>query len=515
MARGRIDRSAGGDPANGSRFQAQMASNAPPALHVFNDVSDDARSARTAEGSRPVRPGRAPLYTRILALVTSVALLATSGPTPSAAQRRGPPLIRDSEIEQLLRDYTQPILKVAGLAQQNISIVIINDRSFNAFVADGRRIFINAGTLMDSETPNEVIGVLAHETGHIAGGHLSRLREQLAQATTQSVIAMLLGLGAIVAASRSGSANAGQGAAAAIQAPQAMIQNNLLAYVRTQEDSADRAGVKFLNATHQSAKGMHDSFKRLADQMMYSARFVDPYLQSHPMPAERVRALQELARSSPYWDNKDPPALQARHDLMRAKLFGFIDRPDSVARRYPFTDNSLPARYARAIAAYRMNAAGAIGMIDGLIQSSPQDPYFYELKGQALLEAGKPAEAIPPLRKAVQLAPNPSLIQIMLGQALLATNDNAHAVEAVALLETALRREPESSDAYTQIAMAYGRKGDLARADLASAQSAFMRGDLKTARQLAARAKTRFPIGSPGWVKADDIASYRPKNGGN
>jgi predicted Zn-dependent protease len=196
---------------------------------------------------------------------------------------------------------------------------------------------------------------------------------------------------------------------------------------------------------------------------------------------------------------------------MRAKLFGFIDRPDAVARRYPFTDNSLPARYARAIAAYRMNAAGAIGMIDGLIQSSPRDPYFYELKGQALLEAGKPAEAIPPLRKAVQLASNPALIQIMLGQALLATNDKAHAAEAVPLLETALRREPESADAYTQIAMAYGRKGDLARADLASAQAAFMRGDLKTARQLAARAKTRFPTGSPGWVKADDIASYRPK----
>jgi predicted Zn-dependent protease len=189
-----------------------------------------------------------------------------------------------------------------------------------------------------------------------------------------------------------------------------------------------------------------------------------------------------------------------------------MDRPDTVARRYPFSDNSLPARYARAIAMYRFgNNGNAIGAIDGLIQTQPQNPYFYELKGQALLEGGRPAEAIAPLRRAAALAPNPALIQIMLGQALLATEEKTHAEEAITLLETALRREPESPEAYAQIAMAYGLKGDLARADLASAQSAFMRGDLKTARQLAARAKTRFPLGSPGWVKADDLATYKPK----
>jgi predicted Zn-dependent protease len=229
------------------------------------------------------------------------------------------------------------------------------------------------------------------------------------------------------------------------------------------------------------------------------------------MPAERVRALEELARSSPYWDKKDTPALQARHDLMRAKLFGFMDKPDAVARRYPLGDTSLPARYARSISSYRFSdATGAAAQIDSLIQAQPQNPYFYELRGQALLEAGKPAEAIAPLRRAVQLSPNPTLIQIMLGQALIATNDKAHADEAVPLLEAALKREPESPEAYTQIAMAYGRRGDLAHADLASAQAAFTRGDLRTARQLAGRAKTRFPVGSPGWVKADDIASYKP-----
>ena len=450
------------------------------------------------------------------AVAVSLAIVASHWVAGSAqAQPRrgsGPPVVRDAEIEQLLREYTQPILKAAGLAKQNVQVVIINSRSFNAFVADGRRIFINAGTLMEAENPNQVIGVLAHETGHIAGGHLSRLREELRVATTASIIAMILGGAAMIAASRSGSANTGQVGMAALSAPQAAIQNSLLAYVRSQEDAADRAGVRFLNATGQSARGMSDTFKRLADQTLYASRGIDPYMQSHPLPVERVRALEGLAKASPHWDKKDSPALQARHDLARAKLYGFLDPRDGVGRRYPISDNSLPARYARAIAMYRFgNLQGAMHQIDALIQAQPQNPYFHELKGQALLEGGRPAEAVGPLRRAVQLAPNPALIQIMLGQALLASNNKAVADEAVALLETAIRREPESPEAFDQMALAYGRKGDLARADLASAQASFTRGDLKTARALAGRAKSRFPVGSPGWVKADDIASYKPR----
>jgi predicted Zn-dependent protease len=466
----------------------------------------------TLAGPTIQSPSKRP--SRSVALAVSLVLAASHCIAPAQAQPRrsaGPPLIRDAEIEQLLRDYTQPILRAAGLGRQNIQVVIINSRAFNAFVADGRRIFINAGALMDADTPNQVIGVLAHETGHIAGGHLSRLREQLQAATTQSIIAILLGAGAMLAASRSGSGNAGQAGMAALSAPQAAIQNSLLAYVRTQEDAADRAGVRFLNATGQSAKGMSETFKRLADQVLFSTRYIDPYMQTHPLPAERVRALEGLAKASPHWDKKDSPALQARHDLARAKLYGFIDPRDGVARRYPINDNGLPARYARAIASYRFgNLPSAIQQIDALIQAQPQNPYFHELKGQALLESGRAAEAIAPLRRAAQLAPSPALIQIMLGQALLASNNKAYAEEAVKLLEAASRREPESPSAFDQMALAYGRKGDLARADLASAQASFTRGDLKTARALANRAKTRFPVGSPGWVRADDIASYKP-----
>jgi predicted Zn-dependent protease len=444
---------------------------------------------------------------RALAALTALAVAAA--PTAAHAQSvpKGIPLIRDAEIEQLLRDYTRPLLRVAGLAKQNIEVVIINDRGFNAFVVDGRRIFVNSGALMDSKAPNEIIGVLAHETGHIAGGHLSRLRQQLAHAQAQSIVAMLLGIGAVVAASRAGASGS---PTAALLGPQEAIRRSLLSYQRAQEEQADRAGVKFLTATGQSARGMYDTFKRLGDDLLFAAHSADPYLQSHPMAAERVRALETLAKTSPTWEKHDPPELQARHDLMRAKLIGFLDRADSVMRRYPTSDQSLAARYARAISSYRhAGLRAAIPQIDALIQAQPNNPYFHELKGQALLEGGKASEAIGPLRHAVKLAPQPALIQILLAQALNGSNNPRAADEVVALLRVALASEPESSEGFAQLAMAYGRKGDLAQADLASAQSAFMRGDHKTARQLAARAKTRFPVGSPGWVKADDIVSFK------
>jgi predicted Zn-dependent protease len=457
------------------------------------------------------RASKAPLCGRAargLAMLTAAALVATGIPA-AAQQGGGPPIIRDAEIEQLLREYTQPILKAAGLSQQNIRVVIINDPSFNAFVADGHRIFINSGALMQAKTPNEVIGVLAHESGHIAGGHLARMRDEMSKASTESLVAMLLGIGAAVAGARSGSG--GDIGMAALTMPQGVIQSTMLAYIRTQEEQADRAGVKFLTATGQSPKGMYDTFKRLGDEMLFQSRYIDPYLQTHPMPKERVAALEELVQTSPYWDKKDPPELQARHDLMRAKLYGYMDRSGVSANRYPASDQSLPARYARAIAAARFSDAHtAIGQIDALIEAQPQNPYFHELKGQTLLEGGKPAEAIAPLRRAAQLSPNPALIQIMLGQALVESNDPSHLAEAITVLESSLAREPESPEGYNQLAMAYGRKGDLAHADLASAQSALLRGDMKAARMLASRAKDRFPVGSPGWVRSDDISNKDP-----
>jgi predicted Zn-dependent protease len=453
---------------------------------------------------------------RLTALITAIAL-AIAPMSALAQENKGPPVLRDTESEQLLRDYTRPILRAAGLEKQNIQMVIINESVFNAFVADGRRIFVNYGAMMQSETPNQIIGVLAHETGHLAGGHLAKLREQLAQAQTQMIIAMLLGAGAMVAGARSGGgSNSGltNAGAAAVSAPQEVLRRTLLSYQRQQEENADRAGVKFLTATGQSAKGMYETFKRFTDESLFAARGADPYVQSHPMPAERVAALEEMARTSPYWDKKDDPALQLRHDMVRAKISAFMERQDTVYRRYPLSNNSLPARYARAITTYlHGDLRSALAQIDGLIQMQPNNPYFHELRGQALLEGGRPVEAIAPLRKAVQLANNAPLIEMLLGQALVASDNKAYTDEAIAILRAAVARETEAPIGYTQLAMAYGRKGDYAQADLASAQAAYLRGDNKTARDLASRAKTRFAIGTPGWVKADDIVSARPLPG--
>ena len=452
---------------------------------------------------------------KLTALATAIAL-AVAPMMALAQENKGPPILRDTEAEQLLRDYTRPILRAAGLEKQNIQMVIINDSSFNAFVADGRRIFVNYGALMQSETPNQIIGVLAHETGHLAGGHLAKLREQLAQAQTQMIIAMLLGAGAMVAGARSGGGNNGlaNAGAAAVAAPQEVVRRTLLSYQRQQEENADRAGVKFLTATGQSAKGMYDTFKRFTDESLFAARGADPYLMSHPMPADRVSALAEIARSSPYWDKKDDAALQLRHDMVRAKISAFMERQDTVYRRYPLSNTSLAARYARSITTYlHGDLRSALAQIDSLIQVQPNNAYFYELRGQALLEGGRPAEAIAPLRRAVQLSGNAPLIEMLLGQALVATSNSAYTDEAIGILRSAVARESEAPIGYMQLAMAYGRKGDYAQADLASAQAAYLRGDSKTARELASRAKTRFAIGTPGWVKADDIVSARPLPG--
>jgi len=434
--------------------------------------------------------------------------------TPIHAQQRGPNVLRDTETERLLADYSRPILRVAGLEKQNIHVAIINDPTFNAFVADGHRIFVNYGAILQSETPNQLIGVLAHETGHLAGGHLAKLHQQLAQAQTQMIIAMLLGAGALVAGASRGSTGVADAGAAAVAGPQEMIRRSLLSYQRQQEESADKAGVKFLTETGQSPKGMYETFKRLTDQTLFAAHGADPYLQSHPMPADRVAALEGLARSSPYWDKKDDPALQARHDMVRAKISAFMERQDTVYRRYPLSNTSLPARYARAITTYlHGDLNNALTQIDGLIQMQPNNPYFYELRGQALLEGGRPTEAIAPLHKALALSNNAPLIEMLLGQALVATDNKAYTDEAITILRAAVARESEAPLGFSQLAMAYGKKGDYAEADLASAQAAYLRGDNKTARELAARAKTRFAIGTPGWVRADDIVTAKPMPG--
>ena len=428
-------------------------------------------------------------------------------------------LIRDAETETLIRLYAKPIFDAAGLGAQAIRIHLVNDRSFNAFVVDGHNMFMHAGGLMSAKTPNQVIGVIAHETGHITGGHLARLRTQVSRAKSAALMLQLIGLAAMVGGGLAGAPGLGQAGMGVAFGGQDAALRSLLAYRQDEESSADQAAVTFLNATKQSGRGMIETFEFMGSKLI-GVQGINPYLQTHPLPQQRIVHLRELVESSPYYNNVDRAELQFRHDLMKAKLFGFLDEPQTVFSRYPETDRSLPALYARAIATYRksgMNAAAPL--LDALIAAKPDWPYFYELKGQFLLESGNPAAAVPPLREAVRLGPNEPLIRVMLGQALLGTNDRKLVDEAITNLRTALAREDSSAMGYRQLAAAYARKAEaaqavgakklfMAQAELASAEAYFYEGQLKLAKHQAKRAKAGFIDGTPNWIKADDILAF-------
>lgn len=435
----------------------------------------------------------------------------------SPAQAQG--LIRDAETETLIRAYARPILSAAGLGSQGIRIHLVNDRNFNAFVVDGRNMFMHAGTLMNAASPNQVIGVIAHEAGHITGGHLARLRTQVSKAKSAALMLQLLGLATMVGGAMAGAPGLGQAGMGVAYGGQDAALRSLLAYRQSEESSADQAAVTFLNAAKQSSKGMLETFEFMASKLA-GVQGIDPYMQSHPMPNQRLSQLRDLVASSPYYEKPDPPELQFRHDLMKAKLFGFLDEPQTTFNRFPQTDQSLPAYYARAIATYRQSGVqAAMPLLDALIAAQPENPYFHEIKGQFLFESGKPAVAVAPLREAVRLSQNEPLLRIMLGQALLGTNDRKLVDEAITNLRTALTREDSSAMGYRQLAAAYARKAEsvqapaakrqyMAQAELASAEAYFYEGQLKRAKQQAKRAKDGFVDGTPNWIRADDILAF-------
>lgn len=418
-------------------------------------------------------------------------------------------LIRDTEIEVLIGDYAKPIFRAANLSTQNVNIHIIGNNAFNAFVIDGQNMFIHTGAITSSKSPNQLIGVIAHEAGHIAGGHLARLKVQISRMQSAALIMNILGIGAMIGGAVSGAGNdVGEAGAAVLYGGSALIQRSVLSYRRVEESSADQAAVSYLNKTRQSTAGMLETFRYFADQSLGSVSFIDPYVQSHPMPQNRIAQLQDLAERSPYYGAKDSPELQHRHDMVRAKLDAFMNQNNAqfVFRKYSENDQTLPARYARAIARYFSGGLeSSIRDLDGLIADQPNNPYFHELKGQFYLESGKPEAAIGPLRQASALAPEAGLIRIMLAQAQLATNNPAFVNEAANNLRKALVKEKQSVVGFRQLAIAYGRMNKIAEAELASAQSFLFEGNADYAKVHAERAMRAFPEGSPNWVKANDV----------
>lgn len=409
-----------------------------------------------------------------------------------------------------MRDYALPIFKVAGIANSEPSIILVNDKSFNAFVPDSRRMFINIGVLLEAETPGEVIAVIAHETGHIEGRHLVRLRSAAANAQIMSVIGMIVGVGAAAAGAAAGSSQGAAGGAAAVTGAGAFGQRSLLSYQRGEEAAADRAALRYLDATKQSARGLLKNFQRMSEQQMFSRRFADPYAQSHPMAQERYNGLLNDAQKSKYFNTPEDYVLQYRHDMVRAKLFAYTSHPSATLRAYPRSDKTPPAQYARAIAAMKSRGKGAVKDIDALIRSQPNNPHYHELKGQALLEGGDPKASIASFRKALSLKPNEPQFLTWLGYALVGSNNPASLPEAERVLKRAIQRDPNAGVAYAQLAIAHSRQGERAEADLATAKGLMVRGEFESAKRYAARAQQSLNRGSAAWLQADDIVAYKP-----
>lgn len=433
------------------------------------------------------------------ALCTSLAFW-TGFAGPAAAQGREVTFIRDTEIESTIADYASPIFEAAGLDPESVTINLVRDSSLNAFVAGGQRLFIHTGLLVRSGRPNQVIGVIAHEAGHIDGGHLAQLQDALRQATAKSIVALVLGTAAGLAAGDAGAAGA------IILGGQQVAQRQLFAYSRGQESSADAAALNLLDRTGQSATGLVEFLDVLAREQAIVVGRQDPYTSTHPLTSDRRQTVLNHVALSRYSENRDSPDLIRRHERMRAKLIGFLGSYEDTLKRYPETDSSVPARYARAIALFRRgDLAPALDAIDSLLAESPDDPYFNEVKGQMLFENGRLTDALQWYERAVELVPDAALIRTDLARLQLELNDPALVDTAKANLRAALQAEPTLEAAWRAMAVAQGRAGATGEMALALAEASLLNGDRSAAEVQAARAAEILPVGSPGWLRAQDL----------
>ncbi len=433
---------------------------------------------------------------RLLALGLSLTALL---PLPASAQSKIS-LIRDAEIENTLRLYATPIFLSAGLVPEDVKLHIVSDPRLNAFVAGGQRMFLHTGLLIRADHPGQVIGVMAHETGHIAGGHLARAYEALRNANAQAIVTTLLALGAGLAAGRPDAALMG------VQAAQGMAMAGLMSYSRGQEAAADQAGVTFLEDNGYSARGLMEFFDIIRVEEQKYGGNGSLYLRSHPLNEERITFVAAHLKTSKYTNAKLSAELIDRHERMRAKLIGFLMPPKRVLEVYYPDEKTKYARYARAIAYYRMaNLTAALPLIDGLIAELPNDPYFHELRGQTLFDNGRMAESLPSYTKAVQLAPEEPLLQAEIARVQIELNNQALLPEAIEHLKESVARDDEEPGPWRLLAIAYGRLGDMGNSSLYLAESALRRGAAREAQVQAKRAQGVLTYGSPGWLRAQDI----------
>lgn len=433
-------------------------------------------------------------FSGLIALLAAVSLVAQ----PAAAQS----VLRDAETEALLQEMAEPLARAAGLAPGNLEIVLINDPSINAFVAGGQVVYIHSGLIDAADTANEVQGVIAHEIGHITGGHVIRSGEGIGKATNISILSMVLGVAAALA-------GAGEAAMGVMAAGQQAAMGSYLAFSRVQESSADAAGAQILSTAGISGRGSLAFFKKLQNlefRYGYSQSDEAAFSRTHPLSGDRIARLRESYVVDPAWDASDDAAIQRRFERVKAKLFGYLNEPARTLQTFPASRTDVPARYARAYA-YHKNALidQAMTETSSLLETDPDDPYFLELQGQVLLESGKPADALVPLRKATELTGNQPLIASIFGHALIATEDPAHHPEAERVLRLAVARDRYNPFAWYQLGVVYAAEGDIPRARLASAEQQVMNRNYAEAIRSAQAAEAGLPAGSPDWIRAQDI----------
>jgi len=441
---------------------------------------------------------------RRLLSVTLAALLVISGLAAAAsAQNRQQPsfrMIRDAEIERTIRAYGAPVFVAAGMSADAVKVYLINDSRLNAFVAGGQNIFLNTGLLIRAEHAGQVIGVMAHESGHIAGGHLVRLRQAVREAQIKQVIAFILGAGAAIAA------RDGRAGAATISLGSKIAEGTFLKYTRAHERAADQFAVTVMDSAGISSRGMLEFMQVIESQELLISARQDPYVRTHPITGDRIAFLREHIARSRVSDRPLPARFVELHQRMRAKLIGFINPIGEVFRIYKPSDPSLYARYARAVARHRnAETAKAIALTDGLIKERPRDPFFHELKGQISFESGRIPEAVVSYRKAVELAPNEALIRVGLGQALIAVGSKGALKQGLAHLRVAVRRDDTYPLAWRLLGIAYGKLGQIGEASWALAEYGLLIGDSKQVWGNVGRAEKLLKRGTPAWFRIQDI----------
>ena len=445
------------------------------------------------------RPMNAPFARFARLLMLALALVFSAAQPAAAQEEQGAQVLRDTETEQLFAKASAPMIQAAGMDPKNVKVVLLNDPEINAFVATGQTIYLQSGLIFAADNVNQVQGVIAHELGHVQGGHSIRMYEGLKQATGISIATLVLGALAMAI-----SPDAGMGILAA---GQQVAMGSLFSFTRTQEASADQAAVKYLHGAGISGKGLIDFFGKLENQEYRIGVYAkDSYDRTHPLSSERIQALEQNFRADAAWSKPVDPALDASFQRVKAKLLGYLN-PKQAVIKYPESDQSAPAHYARAYA-YHLSGypEKAVSEADALLAKEPHDPFFLELKGQILLEGGDPKAAIPILREARQRSGDAPMIAAMLGHALVATEDPKNFGEAKQVLKGAVNRDNQDPFAWYQLGIIYDREGDEARASLATAERNNLQDNPRQALASAELAMRGIPAGTPDWLRAQDIA---------